>query len=85
MLYFIKGVVIMTIREFMGFAKDCKTKAELSSLAKSNGLNLTKEELNKLFQKITSNNDELADEIFDSIVGGTSYGITVQQIEEIVN
>lgn len=75
----------MTIKEFMGFAKDCKTKAELSSLAKSNGLTLTKAELNKLFQKITSNNNELGDEIFDSIIGGTSYGITVQQIEDFIN
>ena len=40
----------MTIKEFLNFAKDCKTKPELASLAKSNGIDLKKDELNKLFQ-----------------------------------
>ena len=41
----------MTIKEFLNFAKDCKTKPELASLAKSNGLNFSKDELDRLFQK----------------------------------
>lgn len=71
----------MTIDEFLKFTKDCKTKAELSSLAKSNGLKLSRDELNKLFQKI-SDGKELNDDALKSAAGGTTYGINQQQKEE---
>ena len=73
----------MTISEFVGFAKGCKTKAELSSLAKSNGLTLSKDELNKLFQKVTEGG-ELNDDALEAAAGGTTYGITHAQIEEFL-
>lgn len=73
----------MTISEFVGFAKGCRTKAELSSLAKSNGLILSKDELNKLFQKVTEGG-ELNDDALEAAAGGTTYGITHAQIEEFL-
>ena len=63
----------MTIKEFLNFAKDCKTKPELASLAKSNGIDLKKDELNKLFQKITDGIELSFDEL-ESAAGGNTYG-----------
>ena len=73
----------MTISEFVGFAKGCKTKAELSSLAKSNGLKLSKDELNKLFQKVTEGG-ELNYDALEAAAGGSTYAITPAQIEEFL-
>lgn len=61
----------MTIKEFLNFAKDCKTKPELASLAKSNGLDLTKDELDKIFQKITSG-AELGNDALEAASGGAA-------------
>ncbi len=74
----------MKIEQFIEFAKGCKTKAELSSLAKSNGVSLSKESLDKLFTKITSG-DELNDAALESAAGGTTYGATSQQIDNFIN
>lgn len=64
----------MTIEQFMRFAKDCKSKPELSSLAKTNGISLSKKELDEIFNKILSGN-ELSDEELTSAAGGTlAYG-----------
>lgn len=73
----------MKIEQFIGFAKGCKTKAELSSLAKSNGINLSKESLDKLFSKITSG-DELNDAALEAAAGGTTHGATTQQIQDFI-
>ena len=58
----------MTIKEFLNFAKDCKTKPELASLAKSNGIDLKKDELNKLFQKITDGIELSFDELVETLM-----------------
>ena len=64
----------MTIEQFIKFAKDCKSKPELSSLAKANGISLNKSELDEIFAKISSSN-ELTDEELTTAAGGISaYG-----------
>lgn len=73
----------MTIKEFISLAKDCKTKAELSSLAKSNGLILKGDDLNKLFQKIVDG-EQLSDDALESAAGGVVYGITPQQLKDFI-
>lgn len=74
----------MTIKEFLNFAKDCKTKPELASLAKSNGIDLTKDELNKLFQKITDGIELNSDEL-EVAAGGSTYGMNEQTKKQIIN
>ncbi len=74
----------MTIKEFLNFAKDCKTKPELASLAKSNGLNLTKEELDRLFQKISEGKELSSDEL-DAATGGNVYGMSDQLKQNLIN
>lgn len=73
----------MTIEEFISLAKNCKTKAELSSLAKSNGITLKGDDLNNLFQKI-ADGEELSDESLESAAGGTTYGISSQQLKDFI-
>ena len=74
----------MTIKEFLNFAKYCKTKQELASLAKSNGIDLTKDELNKLFQKITDGIELNSDEL-EVAAGGSTYGMNEQTKKQIIN
>lgn len=74
----------MTIKEFLSFAKDCKTKPELASLAKSNGIDLTKDELNKLFQKITDGIELNFDEL-EAAAGGSTYGMNEQTKQKIIS
>ena len=74
----------MTIKEFLNFAKDCKTKPELSSLAKSNRLNLAKEELDRLFKKI-SDGLELSSDELDAASGGNVYGMSEQLKQNLIN
>lgn len=64
----------MTVKEFLNFAKDCKTKAEFLSLAKSSGVDLTKEELDKFYEKISSEEQELNFDELDAAQGGVAYG-----------
>lgn len=73
----------MTIKEFLNFAKDCKTKPELASLAKSNGIVLTKEELNKLFKKI-SDGIQLNSELLESASGGSTYTFNDQLKNDLI-
>ena len=74
----------MTIKEFLNFAKNCKTKPELASLAKNNGLNLTKQELDQLFQKISDGQELNFDEL-DAASGGNTYGISEQLKQNLIN
>ena len=74
----------MTIKEFLTFAKHFKTKPELASLAKSNGIDLKKDELNKLFQKITDGIELSFDEL-ESAAGGNTYGMDEQTKQKIIN
>lgn len=67
----------MTIKEFLNFAKDCKTKPELASLAKSNGLNFSKDELDRLFQKILDG-IELNSDALEAAAGGSTYAFNEQ-------
>ena len=67
----------MTIKEFLNFAKDCKTKPELASLAKSNGIDLKKDELN--------NGIELSFDELESAAGGNTYGMDEQTKQRIIN
>ncbi len=73
----------MTIESFITLAKGCKTKAELYSLAKSNGINLKGNDLDVLFKKI-SDGKELNDESLESAAGGSTYGISSQQLKDFI-
>ena len=63
----------MTIKEFLVLAQKCKTKPEFISLAKSNGLELRKDELDELFQKVTADGFELDEDTLEAAGGGSVY------------
>ena len=67
----------MTIKEFLKFAKECKTRPELASLAKSNGLSFSKDELDRLFKKI-SDGTELSSDALEAAAGGSTYTFNEQ-------
>lgn len=74
----------MTIEQFVKFAKDCKSKPELSSLAKANGISLSKSELDEIFNKI-SLGKELADEELSNTAGGGSVYGNKQFVKDSLN
>lgn len=56
--------------ELIEKAKECKSAEELLALAKENNIILTAEEAIKYFEKLNSENNELADDKLDAIAGG---------------
>lgn len=64
----------MTIEQFIKFAKDCKSKPELSSLAKANGISLKKNELDEIFNKISSGSELNNEELTNAAGGSSAYG-----------
>ena len=74
----------MTVEQFIKLAKDCKSKVELASLAKANGISLSREELDKIFNKI-NDGAELNDDALESAAGGITFGISDNQLQEFIN
>ena len=59
----------MDQKELLGQAKEAKSAEELMSLAKENGMELTKEEAEAYFAQLNKSG-ELSDEELDNVAGG---------------
>ncbi len=60
-------------KELIAKAKEAKSADELMTLAKENGVELTKEEADTYFGQLNPKTGELSDEELDNVAGGGCY------------
>ena len=65
--------------ELIEKVKDVKSAEELLALAKANGIELTGEEAEKLFNSL---GNELSDEALDGVSGGSSFLKTLMEVNK---